>query len=360
MASAKKLKSGSWRVQANKVIDGVMHRKSFTVSPDEFPGIPKEASKRAKAQAELLARNWLLEAQFESNLMTIEKALDVYIEKKEPVLSDSTIAGYMKMLRVLKKNYDSFLKKDIKEITSKDIQSMINTFIADGASSKTIKNRIGLILAALDFSEIEKKFKYTIPKTPKPVLNPPEPSEFHRLLSMASAEDKLIIILAGLYTLRRGEIAALQGEDILWDFNSIYVHASRVQDKNNKWVRRPMPKTKQSERIIKVDPEIIKLFPKVGKKEFVISLNPNEITKHFEVLRKKACVDCRLHDLRKYAASIRSELMPAKYIEAEGGWSKNSNVLSTIYDKPFKEKRSEYSKLFNKKIVDEYKDELFN
>lgn len=359
MASAKKLNSGSWRVQAKKFIDGKEYRKSFTVSPDEFPGTLKEASKKAKAQAELLARNWSLEVESEINLTTIEQAIDFYISKKEPVLSESTIAGYHKMSRYLKKKYDSFLKKDIRTLSSKDIQSLINTFIADGSSSKTIKNRVALILAALDFSDIDKKFKYTIPKTPKPILNPPEPSDFHRLLSMASQEDKLIIILAGLYTLRRGEIAGLYGEDLLWDFNSIYIHTSRVQDKNNKWVRRPIPKTEQSERIIKIDPEIMKLFPKTKKKDFVINLNPNEITKHFEVLRKKACVNCRLHDLRKYAASIRSELMPTKYIEAEGGWGKGSNVLATIYDKPFKEKQAEYSKLFNEKIIEEYKDELF-
>lgn len=70
-------------------------------------------------------------------------------------------------------------------------------------------------------------------------------------------------------------------------------------------------------------------------------------------------MNCRLHDLRKFAASIRSEFMPTKYIEAEGGWSKNSNILTTIYDRPFKEKREEYSKIFNEKISKEYERELF-
>ncbi|MBO4457231.1 MAG: hypothetical protein J5802_05905 [Butyrivibrio sp.] len=51
--------------------------------------------------------------------------------------------------------------------------------------------------------------------------------------------------------------------------------------------------------------------------------------------------------------------MPTKYIEAEGGWSKNSNILTTIYDRPFKEKREEYSKIFNEKISKEYERELF-
>ena len=176
---------------------------------------------------------------------------------------------------------------------------------------------------------------------------------------MASHEEKLVIVLAGLYTLRRGEIGGLWGEDLLWDMNSIYIHTSLVKDENKVWIRRDMPKNLGSVRTVHLDPEIMKLFPRVGPKEPVISLNPDMITHHFEKLRKKACVNCRFHDLRKYAASIRSEMMPSKYVEADGGWSKESSVMQTIYDKPFKEKRNEYSKKFNESIVQEYGRELF-
>jgi hypothetical protein len=88
-------------------------------------------------------------------------------------------------------------------------------------------------------------------------------------------------------------------------------------------------------------------------------MNPDEMTHHFGKLRKKACVNCRLHDLRKYAASIRSEIMPSKYVEADGGWKKDSAVMRTIYDKPFKESRKEYSKKFNEKILEDYGKDLF-
>jgi integrase len=191
-------------------------------------------------------------------------------------------------------------------------------------------------------------------------LSPPEPSEFHRLLALASPEEKLTIILAGLYTLRRGEIAGLCGEDLLWDLNSIYVHTSRVQNDQKEWVRRPMPKNLNSVRMIQLDPKIMEMLPQVGPNEYVISMNPNEITKHFIRLREKACVSCRFHDLRKYAASIRSAIMPGRYVEADGGWRKDSQVLSTIYDKPFRESRKEYSKKFNEMVVEEYKKELFS
>lgn len=359
MASAKRLESGSWRVQVKKVIEGKTVKKSFTASPKDFPGDAREASRKAKAQAELLARNWIFNAEKEAHLITVKQAMDIYISKKESALSESTMKDYYNM----PKHFIDIHEKDINSIDNKIIQSLIDSFIRKGLNPKTIRNRINFLIASLDFSGIDKRFRFTIPKAIKPILNPPEPSEFHRLLSLATPEEKLTLILAGLYTLRRGEICGLKGEDMLWDLNSIYIHTSRVRARiaelEFEWIRRPLPKNSQSVRVIKIDPEIMKLFPRVAPDEYLIKMNPDDISKHFRALRAKACVNCRFHDLRKYAASIRSEIMPTKYVEADGGWGKGSKVLKTIYDKPFNEKRDEYSKKFNDLISNEYKKELF-
>ena len=164
-------------------------------------------------------------------------------------------------------------------------------------------------------------------------------------------------MLAGLYTLRRGEIAGLTGANIIWDMHCIQVKHSRVQ-KQKEWINRSTTKTKQSTRTIEIDPKLMVLFPKVGPKELVISKNPNQITKMFERIRKEAGVTCRFHDLRKYAASIRSDVMSSKYVEADGGWKKGSTVLQSVYNKTFREDRHENSKRFNKMIMDDYGDQL--
>ena len=351
MASAKKLPSGSWRVNVCKTIDGKKVYKSFTVSPKEYAG----DWRKAKEKAELLAKEWSMDAEIESNKTTVRQAMDSYIQSRKAVLSPSTIKDYINM----PKHFESILEYDINDIDTQTIQILINEWAIKALSSKTIKNRVNFLTASLSFVGIDKRFRTMIPKSIKPELLPPEPSEFKRLLSMASPEEKLTIILAGLYTLRRGEIGGLCGEDMLWDLNSIYIHSSRVKDANKKWIRRNMPKNLNSVRVIQIDPDIMKLFPKVAPKEYVIKMNPDEITHHFDSLRKKACVNCRFHDLRKYAASIRSELMPSKYVEADGGWRKESTVLKTIYDKPFKEKRKEYSKRINNQIIADYGTEIF-
>ena len=351
MASAKRIDSGAYRCQVSKVIDGKKVRKSFVVNPKDCGGDWKQAKKKA----EQLANEWQLMADIEAHMTTVKKAFDVHLESRKDVWSPSTYKDFANM----PKHFEDIWDMDINDVDSKVIQSQISKYMLNSLSSKTITNRINFLIAALSTSGIEKRFKYKIPKTVKPELLPPEPTEFERLLSMADDELKLVIILAGLYTLRRGEIGGLYGEDILWDMNKIYIHTSMVKDVNKQWVRKPIPKNLSSVRTINIEPQIMKLFPKVGPKEPLIKMTPDAMTHSFERLRKKACVDCRLHDLRKYAASIRSDIMPGKYIEADGGWSKESNVMSTIYDKPFKEKRKEYAKKLNQKIIDDYGEALF-
>lgn len=351
MASAKKLPSGAWRTRATKIIDGKQVRKSFTVSPDECGGDWRQA----KDRSEMLAKNWLFDTERETTMTTVEKAMDMHLESHSAVWSPSTLADYVR----IPAHFDSIKNMNAMDVDSKLMQQFINQWAFDGLSRKTIANRINFLRNALELAGNDRNFKIKYPKSVPPQLLPPEPSEFKRLLSAASDEEKLFIILSGLYTLRRGEIAGLCGEDILWDMNAIHVHTDRVKNKDKEWVRKEMPKTAQSVRLISLPPEIMALIPHVGAKDYVIPLTPDAMTRRFERLRAKVCVTCRLHDLRKYAASIRSEIMPSKYVEADGGWKPGSNVLKTVYDKPFKEKRRDYSKKMNDQIIQDYGHELF-
>jgi hypothetical protein len=351
MASAKLLPSGSWRVQACKTIDGKKIKKSFTVSPADCGG----NSNMAKKKAIHMADEWMMSAVEEAHKISVKSAIESYLEWGSNNWSPSTYKDFLNM----PKHFEEILDVDIKDVNEDMLQAIIDTNSRKGLSVKTTRNRINFIIAALKYKKIKTHFDLVYYKTLTPNLNPPEPSEFHRLLEMATPEEKLCIILAGLYTLRRGEIGGLYGEDLLWDLNRISVQSSMVKDKDKKWIRKPVPKNIGSIRVINIDPEIMKLFPKVGPKELVIKMNPDEITHHFIRLRKKAGVTCRFHDLRKYAASIRAEVMPSKYIEADGGWTKESVVMEKVYNKAFQEKRNEYAKKFNQKVVQDYGKELF-
>lgn len=352
MASAQRLSSGAWRTRATKVIDGKQVRKSFTVRPEDDS---KEASKKAKALSEMQARNWLFDTEEEIKKTTIEKAMQMHIETHSAVWSPSTLRDYVNY----PKYFESIKNMDVLDVTSMTLQTIINQWAFDGLKHRTIANRINFLKNALELAGNDKNFKIKYPAKVPTELLPPEPSEFKRLFSVVDDEEKLMIVLAGLYTMRRSEMGGLCGEDILWDLNAIHVHTSKVKNKDKKWVRKEMPKTAQSVRLIYVDPEIMELIPHVAPKEYIFKMTPDAMTHRFEKIREKVCVTCRLHDLRKYAASIRSEIMPSKYVEADGGWKPGSNVLKTVYDKPFKEKRKDYSKKINDKIIQDYGSQLF-
>lgn len=354
MANAKKLPSGSWRVQATKTINGKRTVKSFTVSPNDFTGDLKQCSLKAKAQAELMARNWMFDMEEEINHVSVEKAMQKHLEKHANVWSESTLADYVRM----PKYFERIKTMDCMDVNSENLQDLINEWACKGLSKKTMTNRIGFIKDALEFVGVDRLFRLKYPKSAEEEYNPPEHSEFKRLLSIANEEELLMIVLAGLYTLRRNELGGLCGEDILWDMNSIYVHTSRVKNKDKEWVRRKLPKTTQSIRRIQIAPEVMAMIPHVGPNEYIFEMTPDAMTHRFERLRDKVGVTCRLHDLRKYAASIRSEIMPHKYVEADGGWKPDSKVLKKVYDKPFKETRCEYSKKINDLIIEDYGDQL--
>ena len=352
MASAQKLSSGSWRTRATKIIDGKKVTKSFTVDPKDHGG----DWRKAKQESERLANNWMADAEFDMHTITVGKAIEDYIAERDNVLSDSTLAGYDRMSTY----FSNILDMNVQDVTSKTLQNIINEWALD-IGQKTIKNRIYFLLPALANAGVEKKFNLRYPRKIPKQLPPPEQNEYHRLLAAAKDnEQKLYLLLGGLFTLRRSEICGIKGEDVLRDMQCIYIHRGMVKNKNGKWVLKEYPKTDDSVRLIKLGPELMKLVPDVAPDEFVVKTNPNMITKNFGKLRKKVCVTCRFHDLRKYAASTRSEVMPQKYVEAVGGWKRGgSSVLSTIYDKPFKEKLNAYQDQFNESIVKEYGNELF-
>ena len=351
MASAQKLPSGAWRTRATKIIDGKKITKSFTADPKDFGG----DWRKTKKESERLADIWLADVEYETHTTTVRQAIEDYINTRTNVLSPSTITGYDRMSGYFK----NILDMNVEDITSKTLQTIINEWALD-IGAKTIKNRIYFLMPVLSNAGVEKKFNLRFPKRIPKELLPPEQNEFHRLLSAAKDdEQKLTLVLGGLYTLRRSEISAIKGEDILRDMQCIYIHRGMVKDKNGKWILKEYPKTDDSVRLIKVGADIMKLIPEIEPDEFLIKTNPNMITKNFGILRKKVCVTCRFHDLRKYAASLRSDMMPRKYVEKVGGWKSGSTVLTSVYDKPFREKLVAYQDQFNESISQEYGKELF-
>lgn len=315
MAKAKKLPSGSWRVQvySHTTPDGKKHRESFTAS--------------TKEEAKLMAANFAnSKKRKKTSDLTLKEAIDGYIAAKSGVLSPSTIRNYKNMAE---KYFNNIGNLKIKKLTTEDAQTFISQMSAT-YSAKTVKNAYALFSASVGFYMPDYVFKVSLPTAIKKTQNAPEDADITVLFNLASDWLKCCIALAAFGGLRRGEIASLKYGDLKG--NTLFVHSDMVMDDANKWVYKEMPKNQASVRYAKLPAEVVALLGSGRPDEYIIKYNPNTISKMFIKLRQRVGVNVRFHDLRHYYASIGAALnIPDVYIADFGGWRHDSSVLKSVY-----------------------------
>lgn len=316
MATAKKLPSGSYRVRIYSHTDpnGKKIYESFTAP--------------TKQEAELKAAEWSNSRDRHSRAdMTVKEALEGYIQAKEGVLSPATIRGYNRMLN---NNYDPIKLKRIKKITSEDLQLFVST-ISKELSPKTVRNVYALLSSALSLYMPDVSFKVTLPqKMPKRPTSPDD-DKVITLFNMASPEMKKCIALAAFASLRRGEICALTFADL--KDGILTVNKDMIEDKNNKWIIKNMPKTADSARERKLPKNVIDILGTGAPDERIVKYaNPSSISKCFIKLRDKLELKVRFHDLRHYFVSIGAVLkIPDTYLSDFGGFKRGSGVMKEVY-----------------------------
>ncbi len=330
---AKKLPSGRWRCQAYLgTVEGKKKFKSFTAD--------------TKKEAEFLAAQYLHDRErYTSSDCLVADAIDRYISSRESVLSPATFREYR---RSQKRDYAALDGYSISALTSDIVQSFIN-FHSASKSPKTVKNIYGLLISSVRSVYPAAYFRVTLPQPKPKEYSIPTDKDVKALIELADDDLTKAIILASVGTLRRGEISALDYEDI--KDTTIHVHADIVMDINGQWVKKSMPKTSGSDRYITFSDAVIE---KLGKgKGRVVPLDPQQISDRFTTIRNKLGLTCRFHDLRHYSASIMHALgIPDQYIMERGGWSSDA-ILKSVYRNVLADKQAEFSRKTN-----EYLDKL--
>lgn len=335
MATAKKLPSGSYRVQA------------YVGKDDKGKRIIKSFTAPSKKQAEYLAAQYLLNmrAPAAAASITFGEALDKYIAGRESVLSSSTIRGYKQLAE---KNFDSLRPRKISDITQEDIQIFVNDACAGGLKSKTVRNMHGLLSSVFKEYRPQMRLTTALPAKDKPNLYIPSDDEVVKVINQIRKEkdkDMLIAILLAAYgPMRRSEICALTDSDI--SGNVIHVHKAVVLRKDNTWELKMIPKTEAGDRYISMPDFVIKELE--GIEGPIISLNPNSVTERFHRLLRRAGVPSfRFHDLRHYSASIQHAIgIPDAYIMQRGGWESDS-TLKQIYRHALDQEAAKANKKIN-------------
>lgn len=329
MAKAKKLASGSWRVQVFshfEIVDGKKKKiqRSFTA--------------RTKTEAEAMANRFAVERDRHCQSdYTVSEAVNIYIRDKEAVLSPSTIRSYIG----ISKRLGLLSDVHVNVLTSADLQHWVSTLSAE-LSPKSVKNAYSLVTAAVSVYS-DRAFRVTLPTRQPLQYDIPTDEQVQALMDNARPDLKLAIALSAIGTLRRGEICGLTYADVLRDFKAVYIHTDMVLSKDNVWIHKEIPKTSDSVRRVTLPDEVMSLIGEGAPEEYIIPSTPAAISDAFGRLRNKLGLKCRFHDLRHYAASILHAIgVPDQYIMERGGWS-TDGTLKAVYRNTLSDKSRQFS-----------------
>lgn len=334
MAKAKKTASGSWRVQASKLINGQLVRKSFT-------GANKKEIEREAAQWQLTIAETVAED------ITLRNAYDRYIASKENILSPGTVRVYKDTSN---KHLQELMPVKISRLTPEMIQKSINKCAA-GCTPKTVRNIHGLLSAVLRMFHPGFVLNTTLPQKIPPTLYIPDDSDVKRLmLAVKDTDMEIPILLAAFGPMRRGEICALTSDDIRG--NIVSINKAVVRDEDGKTVIK-VPKTSSSYREIEYPDFVIEKLKNIEGK--ITKISPAHITRRFKkILISNNIPIFRFHDLRHYNVSILHAMnVPDKYIMARGGW-KTNYTMNNVYNHALKSKQSEYDNKISKHFTEIY------
>ena len=301
-------RSGMYRTQPSKVVDGKKIRTSITAA--------------SKKEAMMAAELWRAETR-EYCELSIQQAIDAYIEMRRAVCSPTTLRGYLSMAKTA---YRPIGHIPVFSLKQADIQHLVAVWAAKGASPKTIKNRHGLLTATIQQFRPDMMIRTTLPIRTAPDLYIPSDKEIRAVLKAAKGTDlHLPILLAAFGPMRRGEISALDASDI--DGATVHVRRAYALSPGREWVLKG-PKTKAGDRYITYPDFVAELFPETGP---VCKLMPDDITREFEKIFKRTDLHpFRFHDLRHFCASRLHALgIPDAFIQERGGWS--SDVFKSVY-----------------------------
>jgi integrase len=314
MATAKKLKSGKWRTLVySHTENGKRKYESFTAD--------------TKKESEYLAAEFAISKETKGQeclSMTFGKALDDYINKRSSVLSPATIREYK---RLRQKNLKLIIDISLKDITQQLIQEQVNEE-AITHSAKSVRNMHGLISAILKVYRPDFALHTALPKKVRPNIYIPTDVEIkHLLKTVENTSLEIPVLLAAFGPMRRGEICALDSDDIVG--NIIHVRRSMVLNEHKDWIVKS-PKSYAGDRYIEFPDFVIDKLKDIEGS--ITSLTPDNVTKKFvNTLKRIGLKHFRFHDLRHYNASISHALgIPDQYIMTRGGWS-SDRVLKNVY-----------------------------
>ena len=316
MATAKKMPSGRWNIQAYKTVDGRLRKKTITAD--------------SKAEAEYLAQLWqgsvVEEAKPENR--TLREIVEMYVELKRPILSPTTIAEYERIPRNYFAGYweiraGKLSRLKLQEMVSKECLRV--TRRGQRVSAKSVANAWGLVSSALRQFGFE--FEVQLPERPDRVVQVLSPEVILPLIRGTAVE--LPCLLACWCGLTMSEIQGIRPEDIR---DGLLVINRVVVDVNGVPTVKDRGKEEKRTRAVRLPQYVQDRFSDWEGKW----LRPKSIYKAWaRLLRDAGLPHMTFHQLRHVFATAGAMLgIPARVMQDKGGW-KTPYTMQRVYQHTF-------------------------
>jgi integrase len=326
MANAKKLPSGRWRV---RVYDKNL-KKYVSFTED------------TKKQAELSAMEYLNDKSATQNNTTLGEYIDRYIQSKTNVLSPSTISSYKKIKRNILLGLCDYTTS---ELTQEVVQKYVNE-LSLRLSPKSVRNAHGFLMSVLNIYAPEIRLRTTLPKPVKKIKQFPDIKDLIEVITNTDIE--LPCLMALWLGMRMSEIRGARFEDIA---DGVLTIRNVIITVDGEHVEKTHTKTYDSTRQIKLPDYILSLIDALPRSQkYLVTDSGQAIYKRLSrLLEHFGLPHISFHDLRHLNASTMLALgVPDKYAMERGGWA-STNVMKSVYQHTFTDKRRVYDNL-----VDEY------
>ena len=340
MVKIEKLPSGSYRARVHL---GGGKYKSIT-------GKDKKAVQLEAAQIEAGIKS----AQQNDNGMTVEKALESYVESKKNVLSPKT---YREYTQIRMNSLESLKNIRVDRLTQEQVQLAINSE-AETHAPKTVRNAHGLLSSTLKMFRPDFVLHTTLPMREKNQIVIPTEEDMKALfIETYDTDIELPVLLGSISGLRMSEITGLRWSAIDFEKRTLTVSAAKVTDINNEQVMKT-PKSRAGYRTVKLLPQVYDELKRLydPDKEFVTDLSSCNIYDRYQKHLAKCCPGKHytFHELRHYAASVMIMLgIPVKYIADYLG-HETEDMVNRVYGHIMADKKDEMFKR-----VEEYYNGIF-
>lgn len=244
-------------------------------------------------------------------------------------VKEITIKGYEKILRNIPAN---ILNKNIKKITTLEIQELLNSIVAERTRQTVYELLFAMFSKAMDFEMLAKNIMKQIEK-PKHIrekgvaLEPAEQEKFIKECNNNKWGDLFLVILYQGF--RIGEALGLNATDLNFDNNTISINKSYSQ-----YGYYDTTKNEQSNRTVTMFKPTIEILKKyTNKEDRIFNISYTIARENFkEILKQAGIKDISIHDLRHtFITNCKNAGIPEHIVQSWVGHQIGSKVTSSIY-----------------------------